>query len=601
MSARRHGTNAVRMSRARMADIQFKDLSYEVQSGYRKTKKQILKGLTGVFKAAELTAIMGPSGAGKSTLLNILTGFQQGKLTGTIEYVSSEGKQNWSMYKKQSCYIQQMDNLYGLFTVQESMMIVAYLKIDGNATKMFRQILINNILETLTLSKVKDTKVDQLSGGQKKRLSIALELIDNPPIMFLDEPTTGLDSLASLQCISALQTLAKSGRTIICTIHQPSAAVYQMFDHIYLMADGQCMYAGTPDNTVSYLAQQGLQCPQYHNPADYMLEVANQEYGNYNDQLIVAAKQYCQREETPLKMLIMREATFFTEKTKFMMEPPSETTKFKILLYRYGLIIYRDWSVSHIKMILHFLVAILLGLLFEHVGNDASRTISNVGFLTVTAIYFSYTSMIPAVLKFPLELAILKKERFNNWYQLRTYYAVTLVIAIPLNVFPSLIYTVIAYVLTGQPMELSRFLMFLLITTLTSFTSESVGLGLGTIFNPVNGTFFGAISVCVMVLLAGFLAFFNHMPKIFYYISYVNYLRYVLDGLVQAIYGFQRETLQCPSHVDYCHFRIPSILLEEMRMSQSIYWIDAFMLFAWFVIVRIASYVSLKKRLSKIC
>ncbi|KYM98650.1 ATP-binding cassette sub-family G member 1 [Cyphomyrmex costatus] len=600
MSTKRRATNTLRMSRARMADIQFKDLSFEVQIGIRKTnKKQILKGLNGVFKAAELTAIMGPSGAGKSTLLNILTGFQQGHLTGTVEYTSSEGKQNWEMYKKQSCYIQQTDNLYGFFTVQESMMIVAYLKIGSSATVMFRQILIDNILDTLKLSKVKNTKVDRLSGGQKKRLSIALELIDNPPIMFLDEPTTGLDSLASMQCISALQTLAKSGRTVICTIHQPSAAVYQMFDYIYLVVDGHCLYGGTPDNTVNYFAQQGFQCPQYHNPADYMLEVVNQEYGNYNNQLIAAANKYCQRGETSMKMHIMREASFYDEKTRMMMDPPSEIIKFKVLLYRCALIMYRDWSVCHIKLILHFLVAVLLGLLFEHVGNDASRTISNVSFLMITILYFIYTSLMPAVLKFPLELDILKKERFNNWYQLRTYYVAMLVITLPLTILYTSIYSTISYVLTRQPMEWSRFLMFLLITVLTSFTSESVGLGLGTIFNPINGTFFGAIIIAGMIVLAGFLVFFNHMPLTLYYVSYMNYYRFAFDGLIQAIYGFQREAIPCPSNVDYCHLRIPSLILEELKMTKSKFWIDVVILFAWFVVVRTMAYVTLKRKLSK--
>lgn len=587
----------MRISRARMADIQFKDLSFEVQIGYRKIKKKILKNLNGVFKAAELTAIMGPSGAGKSTLLNVLTGFRQGHLTGTIEYSSSEGRQNWEMYKKQSCYIQQTDNLYGLLTVQESMMIVTYLKID-NATVMFRQILIDNILDTLKLSKVKDTRVDRLSGGQKKKLSIALELIDNPPIMFLDEPTTGLDSLASLQCISTLQTLAKSGRTVICTIHQPSAAIYQMFDYIYLIVDGNCLYAGMPDNTVSYFAQQDFQCPQYHNPADYMLEVVNQEYGNYNNQLVAAAKKYCQREETSLKMHIMREATFYDEKTK--MDPPSEMAKFKVLLYRSALIIYRDWSVYYVKIIMNFLVAILIGLIFEHVGINAKRTTSNVSFLMLTVLYFIYISLMPAVLKFPLELDILKKERFNNWYQLKTYYIAMLVITLPLTISSTFVFSIISYGLTKQPMEWSRFFMFLLITTLTCFTSESIGLGLGIIFNPINGTFFGAVLIAMMVTLAGFLVFFNHMPRIFYYVSYINYYRFAFDGLVQAIYGFQREAIPCPSNIEYCHLRMPSLILEELSMTKSIFWIDVIVLLAWFVVIRIVAYVTLKRKLSKI-
>ncbi|KMQ91979.1 atp-binding cassette sub-family g member 1 [Lasius niger] len=587
--------------RTRMIDIQFKDLSYEVQIGYRGQKKQILKDLDGLFKAGELTAIMGTSGAGKSTLLNILSGLQQGKLTGKIDYIGNEGVQNLNRYKKDSCYIQQTDCLYDLFTVQESMMIAAYLKI-GNVTHTFRQMLTDSILKTLNLTKTKDTRTARLSGGQKKRLSIALELIGNPPIMFLDEPTTGLDSLASLQCVSALQTLAKTGRTIICTIHQPSAAIYQMFDHIYLMVDGQCMYADKPGNTVSYFAQQGFQCPKYHNPADYMLEVVNGEYGNYDTQLIAAAKHYCERTVTPLKQRMIKEASFDERNVNVLskLKPPSEMMRFMVLLRRCILLLYRDWTLTHLKVIMTFFVAVLLGLLFEHSGDDGSKTISNFGFLVISVMYVIYTTMIPAVLKFPLELAILRKERFNNWYQLKTYYIATLVTTLPLQILFSLIYSSITYVLTNQPMEWNRFFMFLLILALTSFASESVGLGLGAIFNPINGTFFGAITVCAMLSLAGYLVFFNHMPVILYYVSYVNYFRYAFEGMVQAIYGFQRENLRCPSNVEYCHFRIPSIILEELSMSKPMFWIDVSMLFGWFVAIRILVYASLKRRLSKL-
>jgi len=583
-----------------MIDIQFKNLSYEVEIGYRGKKKQILKGLDGLFKSGELTAVMGPSGAGKSTLLNILSGFQQGRLTGTIDYIDNEDKQNLNKYKKQSCYIQQMDCLHGLFTVQESMMIAASLKI-GNVTHTFRQILTDNILETLNLIKTKNTMVNRLSGGQKKRLSIALELIGNPSIMFLDEPTTGLDSLASLQCISALQILAKNGRTVICTIHQPSAAIYQMFDHIYLIVDGQCMYADTPANTVSYFAQQGFQCPKYHNPADYMLEVVNKEYGNYDSQLIAAAKHCCQRDITPVKLRIIKEE-FLDENTKVnsMMKQPSEIMKFFVILHRSVLLLHRDWTTTHLKAILHLLVATLLGLVFTHAGDDASKTISNLSYLLVSLLYMIFTTMIPAVLTFPLEIAILKKERFNNWYQLKTYYIATLVITLPLQIFFSFIYSSISYVLSSQPMEWNRFFMFLLILALTCFASEAIGLGLGTTFNPTNGTFLGSIIISIMLCLAGYLIFLSHMPVVLYYISYINYFRYSFEGIIQALYGFHRESLRCPSHVDYCHFRVPSMILEELSMSKSMFWTDVTVLFGWFVIIRIIVYVSLKRKLSKI-
>lgn len=574
-----------------MIDIYFKNLSYEIQTRYRKSSKKILKNLSGTFKAGELTGIMGPSGAGKSTLLNLLSGFNEKQLTGTIEYIGCNDKQQSCEYKKQLCYIQQTDYLHDLFTVQESMMIASQLKVNKNAKK--RQMGIDNILNNLNLMTAKNTPVKQLSGGQKKRLSIALEMINNPPMMFLDEPTTGLDSMSSLHCISALKSLTKSGRTIICTIHQPSTTIYEMFDYIYLIVDGQCMYVGTPKNTITYFAQQGFQCSKYHNPADYMLDVMNQEYGTCDKQQFIIAASYCQREQ----LKNVHKNSLFNENIKQLsISSPTETTKCWILIRRGLLLIHRNWVTTH-RAIAYFFVSILLGLLFEKAGQDAEKTFSNVGLFSISLIFLTYTTMMPAALTFPTEMYILRKERFNSWYQLKTYYIAILVIDLSTHLIFALIYSSTVYLLS-QSLELYRFFMFFLILTLTTFIANSIGLGLGAVFTPVNSIFIGSVSVATMLILSGYLCIFAHMPRILYYVSYLNYMRFSFDGLMQAIYGFQRETLTCNKF--YCHYQIPLSILKELDLLKSIFWHDIIILFGWFAIIRMLVYIVLKRNLLKL-
>uniref|UniRef100_A0A2S2RA92 ATP-binding cassette sub-family G member 1 n=1 Tax=Sipha flava TaxID=143950 RepID=A0A2S2RA92_9HEMI len=265
-------------------DISFTDVQFTVEIGaLRREKKQVLKGVSGRFNSGELTVIMGPSGAGKSTLLNILTGFQRKGMVGEVRTnrvddhedlllnndLRKKINQGRTMCRKESCYIMQDDQLCPLFTVLEIMMMAADLKLGYTLSYKSKVLVIEDILDSIGLSGSLHTRCGRLSGGQKKRLSIALELIDNPPIMFLDEPTTGLDSTSSHQCVSILKGLAKGGRTVVCTIHQPSASTYEMFDHVYIMAEGYCVYQGSSQNTIPYLQTIGLNCPQYHNPADF--------------------------------------------------------------------------------------------------------------------------------------------------------------------------------------------------------------------------------------------------------------------------------------------------------------------------------------------
>ncbi|XP_026500691.2 dnaJ homolog subfamily C member 10-like [Vanessa tameamea] len=550
-------------------DIGFNDITMEVSTGLlTKKKKTILTNVSGHFKSGQLTAIMGPSGAGKTTLLNALTGFSVEGVKGKIragdsicELGRNEKYQDLKEYRKKSCYILQDDRLNPLFTVGELMKFAADLKLGNCLNAKLKDSVINDVLETLGLTGTENTRCCNLSGGQRKRLSIAVELIDNPPVIFLDEPTTGLDSTTSAHCMKMLKELALSGRTIVFTIHQPPASLYKMFDQVYILAEGKCIYDGPSEDTVPYLASLGLQCPKYHNPADYILEIANGEYGKFNEFLAAKICSHHYFDEKPFIESPKMPPKFSCGKLTIVVNNPPELYKFNVLFKRCLIQLYRDWTVTHLKILLHIALGILMGIFYQYMGNDASKTFSNLGYLIISASYLCYTSMMPGVLKFPDELPVLKKESFNNWYNLRTYYAATLVTSIPLQISFSIVYSAPSYLLSGQPTELWRFAMFVLVLANVTLLADAIGNLIGTCVQAINGTFFGAITTCAMIVFAGFLVLTSHMSPLMQYLSFISFLKYVFEALALSVYAYNRAPLDCPESELYCHMKLKFILV----------------------------------------
>ncbi|CAD7079005.1 unnamed protein product [Hermetia illucens] len=576
-------------------DITFSDLTYTVPISRGKGKKTILKGVSGTFKSGELTAIMGPSGAGKSSLLNILTGFVKIGVSGQIS-IAKNGKES----RKICSYILQEDNLFPLFTVQETMILAATLKISNKSmSTKEKHILVENILSSLGLSFSMKTRCSNLSGGQRKRLSIALELLDDPPVLFLDEPTTGLDSSSSADCISLLNKLSTEGRTVVCTIHQPSASLYHEFGHIYVLAEGNCVYQGPPSNTVPFLSSVELHCPQYHNPADFLIEVTNKEYGDYTKALTEAAEDPKWRTEekapTLLKDLSVRPVRSINYSKKIY--PPSEWIKLWILMGRCHILFYRDWTVTHLKLVLHILCAILIGILYGDSGTNATKTFSNVGLLMIGVVYIWYTTMMPSVLKFPLEIATIKKETFNNWYKLRTYYLATQITSTPIHVLFSITFATILYLMTSQPLEVDRFMKYVLTFITLTIAADGFGIFLGTMANPINGTFFGAVLTCFMVAFAGFLIFFHHMPFILRLVSYLSPHRYAFHSLILSVYDKGRTDLICPSNIIYCHYKKAEMIIKTLGMSDGDYNTNILMIILTIIAVKIVAYFTLRRAL----
>ncbi|CAH1370904.1 unnamed protein product [Tenebrio molitor] len=587
-------------------EIEFKNLVYTASLGFRKGKKEILHAINGRFPQGQLIAIMGPSGAGKSTLLDILSGY---RIRGVKGFVNTNGTpRNLKAFRKSSCYITQDDRLQPLLTTSENMQIAADLKLPLEVSQSEKAETIQAILNMLGLEQTRNTRASGLSGGQRKRLSIALELVNNPTVMFLDEPTTGLDSSSCSQCIKLLKDLAGQGRTIVCTIHQPSASLFQLFDQVYVLGAGRCLYQGSTDNLVPFLDQVKYPCPQYHNPADFVIELACEEYGtDIIDTMVTTTGNgkcltYFNKDILPTLHNSTEESTSLVQPQKDDeggLQATSSTNQLKVLLRRGFIKTVRDQTLTYLRVLVNVFVGLMLGTLYWQAGRDGTKVLDNYNLLFSILMHHMMSTMMLTILTFPNEMSILIKEHFNRWYSLKMYYASVTLIDIPVSVVCCVLFSIIIYGMTGQPYEQDRFFMFLVISMLVVFVAQSFGLMIGAVFNVVNGTFLGPTLSVPMMMFAGFGVTLNDLPTYLYWGSYISYLRYGLEGFVGAIYGLERPTIYCPDDA-YCHYKYPKKFLQDIAMKGDQFGNDVIALLLILFILRVIAYVLLRYKLMAI-
>ncbi|XP_014212049.1 ATP-binding cassette sub-family G member 4 [Copidosoma floridanum] len=635
-------------------DIEFKNLTYSVYEDRLRGYKTILKCVQGKFKSGELTAIMGPSGAGKSTLMNVLAGYKTSCLSGSVLINGKE--RNLRRFRKMSCYIMQDDRLLPHLTVYEAMTVSANLKLGKDISTCAKRVVIQEIIETMGLSEACNTQTHSLSGGQRKRLSIALELVNNPPVMFFDEPTSGLDSSSCFQCLSLLKSLSRGGRTIICTIHQPSARLFEMFDYLYILAEGQSIYQGNVGGLVPFLSSMCLHCPSYHNPADYVMEVACGEHGecvqklvsavnngkcnNYQQQQAVLAAMHGASNDVAKQAMLHQQAepepeigttpvsgdaVSASSKTTppeangtnvVVSVPVSCTTslldsaesieakvgfptsgwiQFWILLKRTFLSQTRDLTLTRLRLVSHIVVGFLIGTIYYDIGNDASKTMSNAGCVFFTVMFVMFTAMMPTILTFPMEMAVFAREHLNYWYSLKAYYFARTLTDIPFQIVYTIAYVIIVYFMTSQPLEPERFFMFLNICILTSLVAQSIGLLIGAAMTVETGVFIGPVSTVPIILFSGFFVNFNVIPSYLRIFCYISYMRYGFEGAMVTIFGYDRRSLKCPE--DFCLYKSPRKFLMDMSMDKADYWIDSLALIGFLTCLRIVAYFVLRLKL----
>lgn len=258
-------------------------------------ERTILNGITGMVSPGEILAVLGPSGSGKSTLLNALAGrLEKHSYTGTI--LANDKKLSKPVLKRTG-FVTQDDVLYPHLTVRETLVFCSLLRLPKTLTKNEKIAVVESVIHELGLVKCEDTIIGNgfirgVSGGERKRVSIAHEMLINPSLLILDEPTSGLDSTAAYRLVATLGSLAKKGKTIVTSVHQPSSRVYQMFNSVLVLCEGRSIYFGKGSEAMSYFGSVGFSPSFPMNPADFLLDLANGTYSHLIITIIIIISHY---------------------------------------------------------------------------------------------------------------------------------------------------------------------------------------------------------------------------------------------------------------------------------------------------------------------
>jgi ABC-type multidrug transport system ATPase subunit len=243
----------------------------------RPEQKRILHSVSASMPAGTLTAIIGGSGSGKTTMLNTMAErMSSGRITveGSAKFNGLEGIKGI-----RNAYVMQQDVLLPTLTVRETLRFSADLRLPPPTTEEQRRQIVEEVILELGLKECADTRIGNhqhkgCSGGEKRRTSIGVQLLSNPSVLFLDEPTTGLDATSAFQLIRTLKGLAKKGRTIITTIHQPRSEIWNLIDRLVILTRGSPVYSGAAEKCIPWFQKNGMELPPFVNPAEFLIDIA---------------------------------------------------------------------------------------------------------------------------------------------------------------------------------------------------------------------------------------------------------------------------------------------------------------------------------------
>uniref|UniRef100_A0A3P8T075 Broad substrate specificity ATP-binding cassette transporter ABCG2 n=1 Tax=Amphiprion percula TaxID=161767 RepID=A0A3P8T075_AMPPE len=522
--------------------VSFHNICYTVQ----------LKRDFGIMKPG-LNAILGPTGCGKSSFLDILAARKDP--SGLSGEVLIDGAPQPPNFKCLSGYVVQDDVVMGALTVRQNLRFSAALRLPKSVPQREKEARVNHLITELGLAHVADSKVGTelnrgISGGEKKRTSIGMELIMDPAVLFLDEPTTGLDASTACTVLLLLKRMAEKGKTIILSIHQPRYSIYRLFDSLTLMVSGKMVYHGPAQSALVHFNKIGYQCDSNDNPADFFLDVINGNFtavtsppaGDSDELILILDFDAISRARQNIKEHLLAEyikaEDFNTTKAELeriikdkatVPRPKSRTVTYnspffhqlRWVVWRTLLNLMLQPQIWLAPLGVNIFLSLLVGAVFFGVKDDQSGLQNRTGALFFVTVHQCFSTVAAAEL-FIKERKLFIHEYISGYYRVSVYFLAKMLSDITLRSIVISVFSCIVYFMIGFKSTPENFSIFLLTMLLVSYTATALTVAVSADQNVVSiANILMSMCFVVMMLFSGLLV---NLPSVIVGLSWVKYL-----------------------------------------------------------------------------
>ncbi|XP_061351443.1 pleiotropic drug resistance protein 3-like isoform X4 [Gastrolobium bilobum] len=510
--------------------------------------------LKGAFRPGILSALMGVSGAGKTTLMDVLSGRKTGGIIeGDIRIGGYPKVQK--TFARVSGYCEQNDIHSPYITVEESVTYSAWLRLPTEIDSVTKGKFVEEVLETIELDDIKDCLVgipgqSGLSTEQRKRLTIAVELVSNPSIIFMDEPTSGLDARAAAVVMRAVKNVVATGRTTVCTIHQPSIDIFETFDELILMkSGGQIIYSGMLGHHSSRLIEYFQNIPgvpkikDNYNPATWMLEAtsASVEQELKIDFAEIYKESHLHRDTLELVRELSEpqpDSRDLHFSTRF---PQSTLGQFMACLWKQHLSYWRSPEYNLIRFVFMVVAAIIFGAVFWQKGkeiNNQQDLFNVLGSMYIAVIFLGInycSTILPYV---ATERSVLYREKFAGMYSSMAYSFAQVAIEIPYILVQAILYVAITYPMIGFHWSVQKVFWYFYTTFCTFLYFTYLGMLIMSLSSNLDiASVLSTAVYTIFNLFSGFLMPGPKIPKWWVWCYWICPTAWSLNGLLTSQYG----------------------------------------------------------------